>query len=150
MSPAHLLANMHSLVAVAPLLQGVLGRRHVLHLYVGGGVTASVVSLLWHRLQSGGARGRRSGVRDDDGGAYGGSLGASGAVMALLACNALLFPHQQYQYWGGLTLDATQMLATKVALGASARYRHPAGSLLVAMKGTPLSVSLHQPSLCRR
>jgi membrane associated rhomboid family serine protease len=46
-------------------------------------------------------------------------VGASGAVMALLACNALLFPNQQYQYFGGYTLDATQMLATNLAMGAS-------------------------------
>lgn len=48
---SHLLSNMHSLVTVAPLVQAALGRRRFVLLYVGGGLAASLTSVLFNRAR---------------------------------------------------------------------------------------------------
>jgi len=100
-SPLHLINNMHTLMTVGPLLQGVLGSGHVRILYMGGALASSLVSVLYHAAL---------GHRDV------GSLGASGAVMALLACNACRLPQQEYHYLGGAPLSAQQLLYTRLIL----------------------------------
>ena len=102
-SVRHLLQNMQTLVSVAPLVQSALGRRRFLALYLGGGLAANAAGLLYAAATR--QRGRRS-------------MGASGAIFALLAANAAMFPDVVYVWYGGLELTALQLLGANVALDA--------------------------------
>ncbi|KAK3272737.1 hypothetical protein CYMTET_18982 [Cymbomonas tetramitiformis] len=99
-SAQHLISNMHSLLAVAPLLQRALGRSRFNLLFLGGGACSSLVSAACNQAM----------------GRVVHSLGASGGVLALLACNARLFPDQQYLWWGDIQLDAPKFLCATLCL----------------------------------
>lgn len=100
-SVMHLVANVQNLLVLGPQVQGVLGRRRFLALYLGGGAFAAAATIVWHKLT------RRP---------HGGSLGASGAGFSLLAFNAMMLPHATVSYWGGYELSAREFVATQLAV----------------------------------
>ena len=102
-SVQHLCSNMYTLSLMAPIVQSLLGRCGFLALYLGGGMAANAGSLLMRRLSH--ARTRHTA-----------SLGASGGLYALMACNAVLNRRRQFSWWLGMQLSGVQLLFANVAM----------------------------------
>jgi len=102
-SVQHLAHNMYTLSLMAPIVQSLLGRCGFLALYLGGGMAANAGSLLVRRLSQ--ARTRHTA-----------SLGASGGLYALMACNAVLNRRRQFSWWLGMRLSGVQLLFANVAM----------------------------------
>lgn len=66
----HLLYNMFALVLFGFILESLIGSKRFFFLYIAGGIIANIISFYW----------------------YPNSLGASGAIMAVLGCLAVLRP----------------------------------------------------------
>lgn len=154
----HLISNMHSLVTIAPLVQAALGRRRFIILYLGGGAAASLTSILFNRVRPrrpcpvchllAVCLGHQLSTPDFPphaqvmGRRKTGTLGASGAIFALLArcfkslslavptthnwlcdgapslsqaANAMMFPELRYSWWGGAELTSGQARAGQSA-----------------------------------
>jgi membrane associated rhomboid family serine protease len=93
-SITHLLHNLMSLLSVGPEVRRLIPQ-HFLLLYLGGGCFGATLSSLMHKHNE--------------------SLGASGAVFALLAFNAFLHPTREY-ILAGFQLTAVQLMWALLAI----------------------------------
>ena len=73
---SHIFFNMFALFMFGPLLQRVVGKKQFLGLYLGTGLLAGIVSVLFHIMQ----------------GSIFAGLGASGAIMGMIGVTIILLP----------------------------------------------------------
>ncbi|HYG06410.1 MAG TPA: rhomboid family intramembrane serine protease [Stenotrophomonas sp.] len=87
--PMHLIGNMVFLVALGLLLEGAIGAWWLLAVYVVGAYGSSAASVLWRW------------------GEYGGGLGASGAIAAMMGAFCAVWGRQpvRFFYWFGVVFD---------------------------------------------
>ena len=90
-NPAHLLHNVLNVLHLGPVVASALGCERATMLLGAAMLTTSLASVVWH-----GVLNHRPG---------GGSVGASGVTMALLAANAALYPNVRVTMYG-IQLDA--------------------------------------------
>ena len=121
----HLLRNVIMLLSVAPDLHTELGRKRFLLLYALGAHGAAAATLLWNE--------KLRGVSIS-------SLGASGAIYALLGFETMLHPQKQHLF-AGFPLTAAQMLA--VQLGLDLVLRASRGIDVAAHLGGALTGALY-------
>lgn len=141
----HLLGNMLFLLAVGMLVEGALGHRVFLGLYVCGGILAALATLAWHR------------------GSQGNSLGASGAIAALMGAYCVIWGRRKVRvfYWLFVVFDYVKVpallmlglwfawLVVVPSLDPHSRidYADHAGGLLA---GIGIAFALRQRGLVRR
>ncbi|MBS0193306.1 MAG: rhomboid family intramembrane serine protease [Proteobacteria bacterium] len=91
----HLLGNMLFLLAVGMLVEGALGHGWFLGLYLCGGICAALASLYWHW------------------GSEGNSLGASGAIAALMGAYCVIWGRRKVRvfYWFFVVFDYVKVPA---------------------------------------
>ncbi len=96
----HLLGNMLFLLAVGMLVEGALGSGWYLALYLAGGIGAALASTAWHW------------------GSAGNSLGASGAIAALMGAYSVIWGRRKVRvfYWFFVVFDYVKLPAL-LALG---------------------------------
>ena len=85
-NPAHLLHNVINVLHLGPVIHSALGCERAAKLLGASMLASSAASVLWHGMY----HARRGG----------GSVGASGVTMALVAANAALFPHVVVRMYG--------------------------------------------------
>jgi membrane associated rhomboid family serine protease len=117
-----LIANVYSLLSVAPILQGRVGDLRLAQLYLAGGAAASLGGAALRALL-----GRRP---------RGGTASAAAAVYALVAAVAVLSPRTRFG-WYGVEISGWQLLAanlaTHLAMGSGADMpSHVCGAALGA------------------
>jgi membrane associated rhomboid family serine protease len=110
----HLFFNMLSLFFFGPVVEGRLGSRHFLRLYLISGLTGALLSILFPRSVMG---------------AMIPIIGASGAVFGINLAFAYFWPRQQILIWGILPIEARWLVAIMTVVSLYYGFVGPAGGV---------------------
>ena len=100
-SLGHLFFNMLSLYFFGPVVEGRLGSRHFLRLYLVSGLTGALLSIVFPRSMMG---------------AMTPIIGASGAIFGVNLAFAYFWPRQQIFIWGILPIEARWLVVIMTAI----------------------------------
>ncbi len=100
-SLGHLFFNMLSLYFFGPVVEGRLGNRHFLRLYLVSGLTGAFLSIVFPRSVLG---------------AVTPIIGASGAIFGVNLAFAYFWPRQQIFIWGILPIEARWLVVVMTAI----------------------------------
>jgi membrane associated rhomboid family serine protease len=113
-SLGHLFFNMLSLYFFGPVVEGRLGSRHFLRLYLVSGLSGALLSILFPRSVMG---------------AMVPIIGASGAVFGINLAFAYFWPRQQIFIWGILPIEARWLVGIMTVVSLYYGFYGPAGGV---------------------